>query len=463
MKCKKCGNELKLTDKFCPECGEKIEPKNISECPICHEPINSGCIICPNCKNNIHTYKDTSPLSMEDVPNKNNTKFIIIAVVCFIAIVLGIVLVANSCTDSTKKETDFEPTTATSSSELYNDSFWEYDFDNIVYSVPDSWEYNSDDELDCFYIDDSNNMLIVDQSDLEDEVNEELLDVFVEALDTQFDNYSAISNGKVVIGNGTGRNKRFTFSVDDVYYYGNFYVFYYENKIFTFEFMSEGYSQCSEFNAYEEKIIDSIAISKSTEKPTSKPTEPPTEKPTEKPTERKIINNTSTDGFWAEGSGDYVATGLKVTGYGVLHIEYYGEGNFSVISYENDDYDNLLVNEIGNYNGDVLIDHSGTFELEISAEGSWKITSSGLSVDDKTSFSGTGDCVTGLTSHSGGTWEISHNGDDNFAVVEYGLNYGYMDLLVNEIGNYNGTVKAESGDDIFFKVSADGAWSIKKK
>lgn len=177
-----------------------------------------------------------------------------------------------------------------------------------------------------------------------------------------------------------------------------------------------------------------------------------------------IDNDTSSDNFYAYGDGDYVATGLKVTKYAVLHVDYYGSGHFSVTSYEGNEYDDLLVNTTGAYSGNVLVDHSGNFQLEIKASGKWNITSSGLSVDDTTSFSGFGDAVTGITSHSGGVWEITHSGNTgNFAVIEYGLNSGYMDLLVNEIGSYSGTVKAESGDNIFFKVSADGNWTIKKK
>lgn len=203
------------------------------------------------------------------------------------------------------------------------------------------------------------------------------------------------------------------------------------------------------------------------EKTTSKVTkinkETTAERSTDPPVEDRIINNTSAGGFWANGSGDYVASGLKITEYGVLHIEYNGEGNFSVTSYENDDYDGLLVNEIGNYSGDVLIDHSGTFELQIEAEGSWSITSSGLDIDDSTTFSGFGDSVTGITTHDGGNWHITHAGSSNFSVTQYGLNEGYMDLLVNVIGNYDGVVKAEKGDYIFFEINADGNWTISKQ
>lgn len=131
--------------------------------------------------------------------------------------------------------------------------------------------------------------------------------------------------------------------------------------------------------------------------------------------------------------------------------------------YKDDEYEDLLVNTIGSYTGDVLVEGSGTYELEISADGDWNITSDGLSIDDTTSFSGTGDSVTGITSHSGGSWHITYSGKRNFSVIEYGESLGYMDLLVNEIGSYDGTVKAESGDNIFFKVNSYGNWTIKKK
>ena len=189
-------------------------------------------------------------------------------------------------------------------------------------------------------------------------------------------------------------------------------------------------------------------------------TEPLTDAPTEK---HKIVNNTSTGDFWAKGSGDYVAKGLKVTNYGILHVSHSGNSNFVVKLYKDNSYEDLLVNTIGDYSGDVFVDGSGEYELEIKADGAWNITSNGLSIDDKTSFSGTGDSVTGITSHSGGNWKITNSGKSNFVVKQYGISSGYMDLLVNEIGSYNGVVKAESGDDIFFVVKSDGNWTIKKE
>ena len=205
---------------------------------------------------------------------------------------------------------------------------------------------------------------------------------------------------------------------------------------------------------------------KPTEAPTEQPTEQPTEKPTEKPTEPAIYNPTSTGGWGAQGNGDYVAQGLHVDGYAVLTINHYGDSNFAVTSYQNgDDYDDLLVNVVGNYSGTVLIEHSGTFDLEIQADGEWSIQTSGLLIDDTTTFSGHGDYVTGITTHDGGNWEITNDGDENFAVIEYGVESGYMDLLVNTIGNYLGVVKAEKSDydNVFFEIMSNGNWTMTKK
>ncbi len=427
MKCRKCGCELRETDKFCPECGIKVE---LSEPDLKKSKLNS------NFRSSISKKSLIGALL--------SLAFIILVVV--IGFISSREITITDSTDSTEIK--------------YNTKT----INEMTYKYNAEWDCETDSDGSNYEDDDGNKVW----------VKATVLDRYV-TYDDVVDNVSDAEEWddvSLIMGDGLDLYN------DDVssYYYHNYYrtsyepyfehyIFVQKNTIFTITFSSESdedeteFNICKEYMLYNLKFDESSFVAPITEEPTTKK---PTEPPTEKATERRILNNTSTDGFWAEGSGDYVANGLKVTGYGVLHVEYYGKGNFSVTSYENDEYDDLLVNEIGNYSGDVLIDHSGTFELEISGEGSWSITSSGLSVDDKTSFSGSGDSVTGITSHSGGSWNISHTGEDNFVVVQYGLDEGYMDLLVNEIGNYNGTVKAESGDDIFFEVTADGNWSIER-
>lgn len=120
MNCKKCGNNLKPTDKFCPECGEKVEQKNISECPMCYQPISKGVIICPNCKNNIYTYNTTPPLPTDKDSKKKNIKFTIIWIVCCLAAVFGIVFAAESCTNSSEEKTEPKVTNNTQVTTMQN-------------------------------------------------------------------------------------------------------------------------------------------------------------------------------------------------------------------------------------------------------------------------------------------------------------------------------------------------------
>jgi len=53
-----------------------------------------------------------------------------------------------------------------------------------------------------------------------------------------------------------------------------------------------------------------------------------------------------------------------------------GEGNFAVIGYNDGLFgQDLMVNEIGAYSGEVQVE-SGTYLLEIMADGTWSITPS---------------------------------------------------------------------------------------
>lgn len=47
MKCKNCGADLLDTDKFCNQCGQKVEEK--TRCPECGEKLREGTRFCPKC------------------------------------------------------------------------------------------------------------------------------------------------------------------------------------------------------------------------------------------------------------------------------------------------------------------------------------------------------------------------------------------------------------------------------
>lgn len=465
MKCPQCGNELKQTDKFCPECGEKVEQRNISECPMCHQPISKGVIICPNCKNNIHTYNTTPPSSADKDLNKKNIIFTITFIICCIAAVFGIVFAAESCTNDSTEKTEPKATAKVQTTTMQNTK----NMDNLTkeiyakdisFKVSSSW--NSDKSHSIYNCSDTCIFTFNFKKTSSDLSDEKYNEIYNSSSEINYLSHKEIELKKadLIIAD---------YIDSDNYYYNA--GFYYEGYFYSFSLSDKQSKQeyCSQLG---DKIIDTIKIYESTQKQTEeqtkkateKPTEKTTEKPKEKSTEKEsIINNTSTDGFWAKGEGDYVATNLNVTGYGVLNITYSGGSNFIVKLYENDKVKKLLVNEIGNYSGSILIEDSGTFDIEIKSSGSWDITSSGLTIDDTTSFSGNGDSVTGITSHSGGNWHLTHNGGSNFIVKKYGLNSKNKELVINEIGQYDGTVKIKSGDDIFFEIIADGDWTINKE
>ncbi len=149
-----------------------------------------------------------------------------------------------------------------------------------------------------------------------------------------------------------------------------------------------------------------------------------------------------------------------------------GESNFSVILRKsNGEWVDLLVNEIGNYSGKkaVGIDSKGTYLLDIEADGNWTVNitqprpSSG--VKKPINFTGTGDDVPqfmyfkkkGLA-----RFNMSHSGESNFVVWLFNEKGNRVDLLVNEIGNYNGStsVRIPKKGVYLLDITADGSWSI---
>ena len=168
-----------------------------------------------------------------------------------------------------------------------------------------------------------------------------------------------------------------------------------------------------------------------------------------------------------QGRGDKVVR-LKLdedTAY-IAAISHRGSSNFVVTSLtaEGDDID-LLVNEIGRYSGVRPLSFNDTpAALKVEADGTWKIVVRTAAKAPLWSGngSGKGDAVlrvadgvaTGL-----GTVTITHKGSSNFVVSSYETSSG--DLLVNEIGKYNGEVLLPSGT-LIVEIVADGNWTMRK-
>ncbi len=417
MKCQKCGSELRNDAKFCDNCGTAVLLKK--QCPKCGKIIDSNAIYCPFCNSSI-LEKEAPKSKLADVEGLKNdfikcpkcgNEYKATTPYC------------PTCGEKTSKPVQNEVPSAEKVSEEHLKNYIEFK------KCPNCSEINDSKALFCKKCnynlsntpistkDKKNNLRLIASIGLIVAIVIILILVIVE-----------LNKPK-------------------------------DNKAPDIE--SNSYS-----SLYEEPTAKREHTQPATEEPTTeKLTEPLTEKEPEPEVKKPaIVNNTSGNGFWAEGNGDYVAQGLNVSGgYAVLHVESYDKGHFSVVTYKNDEYDDLLVNTTDTYSGDVLVEGSGEFELKITAKGAWKITSRSLEIDDTTSFSGTGDAVTGITSNGGGNWKITNSGNGHFSVVEYSLSRGYLSLLANTTGDYNGVDKADKGDDIFFKVKSKGSWTIEKQ
>ena len=102
--------------------------------------------------------------------------------------------------------------------------------------------------------------------------------------------------------------------------------------------------------------------------------------------------------------------------------------------------------------------------LEIKASGKWNIKFERVSgIIQGKSVKGSGDVVTGWF-EGDGTRQVAtftNKGAHNFIVEVYD-EYGNSDLLVNEIGSYNGQASfiTRSNSKYYFSVISSGSWSI---
>ena len=167
------------------------------------------------------------------------------------------------------------------------------------------------------------------------------------------------------------------------------------------------------------------------------------------------------------GSGDTASDMIELeAGFAVFEGSYSGSGNFIVqLMDENGNNVELLVNEIGSYNGKTfaVINTAGNYYLNVTASAGWNFTiyqSVPPNIADApTELSGRGDDVIFVNAKSGNyKFTSTHQGSSNFIVRLNGSG-----LLVNEIGNYSGSTRQKLGTSgaYAFVVNADGNWSIK--
>ena len=174
--------------------------------------------------------------------------------------------------------------------------------------------------------------------------------------------------------------------------------------------------------------------------------------------------------YESAGSGDQVVTLNSFKSPKLITITNQGSSNFIVKAYTSKGNSlDLIVNEIGNYQGTHIVRASKTSDLkvlEVQSDGNWAIKVSDLI--DATNWNGK--LVSGSFSTvfeikkpfgSLSKLKMQHQGDSNFIVITFDKNGKRLSLKANEIANYNGT-KILGSNVSFITIETQGNWSIEK-
>jgi hypothetical protein len=158
-------------------------------------------------------------------------------------------------------------------------------------------------------------------------------------------------------------------------------------------------------------------------------------------------------------------------GLSIFTMKHSGASNFAIwLMDSNGQNVDLLVNVIGDFDGAkaVGISKPGDYLLDISADGPWTIDISQprpqTAQSVPFSFRGRGQQVSQFITLSLGLtrFEMKHDGESNFAVWLLDSNGQRMDLLVNEIGAFDGSkaIGTKYHGIYCLDISADGNWRI---
>ncbi len=170
------------------------------------------------------------------------------------------------------------------------------------------------------------------------------------------------------------------------------------------------------------------------------------------------------------GAGETATEAFELeTGLTVVKLTHQGQENFAVtLLDENGEMVDLLANEIGSFEGATALGVTeGSYLLDVDAQGPWTATIRQPRPTDppKTqSFQGEGARAPRPFSLPQGLarFELSHQGQENFAVTLLDGDGNMVDLLANEIGNFQGSTAVSIPQDGAYAldVDADGPWTI---
>jgi hypothetical protein len=160
------------------------------------------------------------------------------------------------------------------------------------------------------------------------------------------------------------------------------------------------------------------------------------------------------------GSGDDVVSLDRPPGLKVVKFECPACTSNTVV--KTNGFESLLVNEIGAYSGEKWMDirdGSRTTSVTISATGVWTLTIGDIDMATvaRGPLTGNGDNVV-LFTESSSKAKITNNGARNFTVHVVSIETGVIDLAVNHIGGYEGTVPFDG--PALVQISSTGTWTI---
>ncbi len=166
------------------------------------------------------------------------------------------------------------------------------------------------------------------------------------------------------------------------------------------------------------------------------------------------------------GTGSEVVV-LEPLGEGVFYatVTHDGPSNVALWSVDQNGQNiDLLVNEIGRYEGEVALNFGeDPAALRVEAGGAWTIDLVPLGEAPRWDGEGThedrGDSILIVDGVADGLTPVTltHDGESNFAIWAWGESY--PDLIVNDIGVYEGTTLLPDGS-LVLQVDADGTWTI---
>ncbi|TKJ31057.1 MAG: hypothetical protein CEE40_03120 [Chloroflexi bacterium B3_Chlor] len=209
------------------------------------------------------------------------------------------------------------------------------------------------------------------------------------------------------------------------------------------------------------------------------PAEPPTATPPPMPTHTPLPIPTSTpeppppEPQRLTGHGQQASPLFPLLpGLAVFRMTHDGAHNFAITLLDNQgEWVELLVNMIGPFNGAkaVGVEQEGNYIMDISADGSWTVLVEQPRPPSDTpsppqTFAGSGQQVSPFIMLSEGLarFQMTHDGAHNFAIVLLDSRGNWVDLLVNEIGPFDGSkaVGIRQSGAYLLDIAADGNWTL---